>query len=200
MIWVEGHLVSPGAGGVYGERMVRGFRVWDPGRSKLAALYHLGKGPELEEVERVLYLGAANGTTVSHVADYTGVVYAVEHAPRPLQDLLVVAEQRKNIIPILADAGKPDLYLPIVERVDLIYQDVASPLQVEILIRNLLFLEPEGTLILMLKPRSIDVTRSPRDVAGEAHDHLEKGGVSIDNEVWLSPYYPDHLAFLCRIK
>lgn len=198
MIWVEGHLVSPGSGGVYGERMVRGFRVWDPRRSKLAALFHLGKGPDLEEADRVLYLGAANGTTVSHVADYSGVVYAVEHAPRPLQDLLVVAGQRKNIIPILADAGKPYLYLPMVELVDLIYQDVASPLQVEILIRNLLFLEPEGNLVLMLKPKSIDVTRSPCDVAGEAHDDLQEGGVYIDDEVWLTPYYPDHVAFLCR--
>jgi fibrillarin-like pre-rRNA processing protein len=200
MIWVEGHLVSRGAGGVYGERMVQGFRVWDPRRSKLAALYHLGNGPELKEVDRVLYLGAANGTTASHVADYAGVVYAVEHAPQPLQDLLVVAGQRKNIIPILADAGKPELYLPIVEPVDLIYQDIASPLQVEILIRNLLFLEPEGNIVLMLKPKSIDVTRLPRDVAGEAHDDLEDGGVHIDNEVWLPPYYPDHVAFLCRIS
>lgn len=198
MKWVEGHLVSTGPGGVYGERMLREFRVWDPRRSKFAALYHLGSGPELEEVDRVLYLGAANGTTVSHVADYTGVVYAVEHAPRPFQDLLVVAGQRNNIIPILADAGKPDRYRPIVEHVDLIYQDIASPLQVEILIRNLLFLEPEGNLVLMLKPRSIDVTRSPPDVAGEAHDNLLEGGVAITGEIWLSPYYPDHVAFLCR--
>jgi len=198
MIWVDGNLVSQGPGRVYGERIVRGFRVWDPRRSKLAALYHLGRGPDLEKVDRVLYLGAANGTTVSHVADYTEVVYAVEYAPRPMQDLLVVAEQRKNIIPILADAGKPELYLPMVEQVDLIYQDVASPLQVEILIKNMLFVEPKGNLVLMLKPKSIDVTRSPPDVAGEAHDNLQEGGVYIDDEVWLTPYYSDHIAFLCR--
>jgi fibrillarin-like pre-rRNA processing protein len=198
MIWIEGHLVSPGPGGVYGERMVQGLRAWDPNKSKLAALYHLGKGPELEQKDRVLYLGAANGTTVSHIADYTEVVYAVEHAPRPMQDLLVVAGQRKNIIPILADAGRPELYVPIVEKVDLIYQDVASPLQVEILVRNISFLEHDGNLVLMLKPKCIDVTRSPQDVAKEAWADLEEGGVSIQDRVWLSPNYPDHIAFFCR--
>jgi len=198
MIWIEGHLVSRGPGGVYGERMVQGLRVWDPKRSKLAALYHLGKGPELEQKDRVLYLGAANGTTVSHIADYTEVVYAVEHAPRPMQDLLVVAGQRKNIIPILADAGRPELYVPIVEMVDLIYQDVASPQQVDILIRNISFLEPDGNLVLILKPKSIDVTRSPQDVAQEALADLEEKGVLIQDQVWLLPNYPDHVVFLCK--
>jgi fibrillarin-like pre-rRNA processing protein len=198
MIWLDGHLVSPGPGGVYGEQMVQGLRVWDPKRSKLAALYHIGKGPELEQKDRVLYLGAANGTTVSHIADYTDVVYAVERAPRPMQDLLIVARQRKNIIPILADAGRPELYVPIVEMVDLLYQDVASPQQVDILIRNISFLEPDGNLVLMLKPKCIDVTRSPRDVAQEAWADLEEKGVLIQDQVWLLPNYPDHVAFLCK--
>lgn len=108
MIWIGDHLVSEGPGGVYGERTVQGYRLWSPKRSKLAALYHLGKGIDLENYHRVLYLGAANGTTVSHIADYVEVVYAVEPAPRPMQDLMVVARQRKNIIPIMADARKPE--------------------------------------------------------------------------------------------
>ena len=87
--------------------MLGGARVWDPFRSKLAALYYTGTGVELTPEMRVLYLGAANGTTVSHVADYTEVVYAVEFAPRPMQDLLEVARRRKNIVPIMADACPP---------------------------------------------------------------------------------------------
>ena len=62
---------------------------------------------------RVLYLGAANGTTVSHVADYVDVVYAVEFAPRPMQDLLEVCRRRRNIIPIMADAARPEQYAPL---------------------------------------------------------------------------------------
>src|SRR5512147_1156932 len=108
MIWTNGVLVSSGEGGVYGERMTGKYRVWNPYRSKLAALYYLGAGPELEESMRVLYLGAAHGTTVSHVADYVEVVYSVEFAPRPVQDLLEVAKRRDNIVPLMADASRPE--------------------------------------------------------------------------------------------
>ncbi len=198
MIWIEGCLVSHGPGGVYGERMLQGFRVWDPARSKLAALYHLGMELDLEPDHRVLYLGAANGTTVSHVADYTEIVYAVEVAPRPMQDLLVVASSRRNVIPILADAGRPGIYRPVVEEVDLIYQDVASPRQVAILIENLCFLKEGGIAILILKPRSIDVTRDPEDLFGEAERDIGQGGLRILHRIPLSSYYPDHCAFLCR--
>ena len=47
MIRLGNMLVSPGEGGVYGERTLDGYRVWDPYRSKLAALYTLGGGVEL---------------------------------------------------------------------------------------------------------------------------------------------------------
>src|SRR5512137_1373699 len=112
MIWIDGVLVSRGEGGVYGERMLGTARVWDPYRSKLAALYYKGGGSEIPGDRRVLFLGAAHGTTVSHVADYAEVVYAVEVAPRPVQDLLQVARRRRNIVPIMADAAQPESYAP----------------------------------------------------------------------------------------
>ena len=107
MIEINGTLVSPGKGGVYGEKMINGYRIWDPYRSKLSALWYLDKSTDIASDEVVLYLGAANGTTVSHVADYAESVYAVEFAPRPMQDLLEVAKRRKNIISIFADATRP---------------------------------------------------------------------------------------------
>ena len=198
MIWIGDQLVSPGPGGVYGERMIQGYRLWNPARSKLAALYHLGEGVELTAHDRVLYLGAANGTTVSHVADYVEVVYAVEPAPLPMQDLIVVARQRKNIIPLMGDARRPEQYLPLVEEVDIIYQDVARPDQVEILMENSLFLRDDGLMIFMIKPRSIDVTRSPHDVAEGAQARLSGGGIRVEACIWLPPWYPDHAALICR--
>ncbi|KAI9623269.1 hypothetical protein H4Q26_014768 [Puccinia striiformis f. sp. tritici PST-130] len=54
------------------------YRVWNPFRSKLAA-----------GILGVLYLGAASGTSVSHVADVvgpTGTVYAVEFSHRSGRD------------------------------------------------------------------------------------------------------------------
>lgn len=53
---------------------------------------------------KVLYLGAASGTTVSHVSDIvgpTGVVYAVEFSHRPGRDLINMAKLRTNVIPIV---------------------------------------------------------------------------------------------------
>ena len=197
MIWVDGVLVSKGAGGVYGERILQGCRVWDPYRSKLAAMYYLGTGPELEPDQVVLYLGAANGTTVSHVADYTAAVYAVEYAPRPMQDLLEVARRRKNIVPIMADATRPMEYSPLMECVDLVYQDVAQPDQVSIALKNCIFLKPGEKLVLMLKTRSIDVSRSPLVVLAEAKEGLLAGGLQVEETIWLTPYHQDHAALIC---
>lgn len=197
MIWVGDVLVSRGEGGVYNERMLNGFRVWDPFRSKLAALYYAGNGVELTQEMRVLYLGAANGTTVSHVADYVESVYAVEFAPRPMQDLLEVARRRKNIVPIMADASRPEQYAAIVEPVDLLYQDVAQPDQAAILTRNCAFLRPGGHAVLMLKTRSVDIRKSPEEVFRDTIGELARAGLGVLESSWLSPYHKDHAAIIC---
>jgi fibrillarin-like pre-rRNA processing protein len=197
MIWVDGVLVSRGQGGVYGERMLGDTRVWDPYRSKLSALYHLGNGIGLGPDMRVLYLGAAHGTTVSHIADYVEVVYAVEFAPRPMQDLLEVAQRRGNVVPIMADAAQPEQYAPLLEPVELVYQDVAQPDQVTIALRNCLFLKKGGAFILMLKTRSVDVRREPDLVFRETLSQLGSGGLAVSESMWLTPYHHDHAAIVC---
>ncbi len=60
-----------------GEKVKTEYRVWNPFRSKLAA----GILGGLDEIfiapgAKVLYLGAASGTSVSHVADVVGPVGA----------------------------------------------------------------------------------------------------------------------------
>src|SRR5437660_11407087 len=81
---------------VYGEEIVKvgdeEYRVWDPFRSKLAAaiLKGLGKIPFAKKL-KVLYLGTASGTTVSHVRDIVcpqGKVFCVEFAQRSFRDLV----------------------------------------------------------------------------------------------------------------
>ena len=197
MIWIDDVLVSRGEGGVYNERILGGARVWDPRRSKMSALYHVGTGVELKSGMRVLYLGAANGTTVSHVADYVDVVYAVEFAPRPMLDLIEVARRRKNIIPIMADAARPEQYVPLVESVDLLYQDVAQPEQASIALRNCSFLKKEGSLVLMLKTRSVDVRKDPVEVFQDTLEVLISAGLLVQECVWLTPYHNDHAAIIC---
>jgi len=198
MIWVEGVLVSEGEGGVYGERTIGGQRVWNPYRSKLAAYYYRGGDIDIEDSMRVLYLGAANGTTVSHVADYAETIYAVENAYAPMRDLLVVAARRENIIPLFADATKPHEYAPLVETVQLLVQDVAHPDQAGIAILNSLFLETGGAAVLAIKTRSIDVSRSPREVVDDFCSTLEGSPLAVKDVIWLEPYHRDHAILVCR--
>ncbi|PSS04383.1 Mediator of RNA polymerase II transcription subunit 36b like [Actinidia chinensis var. chinensis] len=110
------------------------YRVWNPFRSKLAAAI-LGGVDDVWIVPgaRVLYLGAASGTTVSHVSDIVGpngVVYAVEFSHRSGRDLVNMAKKRTNVIPIIEDARHPAKYRMLVGMVDVIFSDVAQPDQV----------------------------------------------------------------------
>ena len=80
--------------------------------------------------KKLLYLGAASGTTVSHCSDIVGpqgIVYGVEFSPRCGRDLLSVAQRRRNIVPIIEDARKPLKYRMICGMVDVIFSDVAQP-------------------------------------------------------------------------
>jgi fibrillarin-like pre-rRNA processing protein len=188
---------------VYGERLIteegREFRAWNPRRSKLSAL--LLKGfPQypLRETSRVLYLGAATGTTVSHVSDIVtrGVVYCVEISSKAFQKLLAIAEQRGNLVPILADARKPEAYRGLVGQVDVLYQDVAQRDQSQIFLNNSPLLMPGGIGILMLKSRSVDVTASPERVFREEVRTLRSQGLKVISVVRLDPYQADHAAFI----
>ncbi|CAL5407849.1 unnamed protein product [Camellia sinensis] len=110
------------------------YRVWNPFRSKLAAAILGGvDNIWIKPGARVLYLGAASGTTVSHVSDIVGpngVVYAVEFSHRSGRDLVNMAKKRTNVIPIIEDARHPAKYRMLVGMVDVIFSDVAQPDQI----------------------------------------------------------------------
>jgi fibrillarin-like pre-rRNA processing protein len=155
---------------VYGERLVSvrsgWWRRWDPYRSKLSAALVRGfQGPLPQLGERWLYLGAATGTTASHVADLVGpegAVYAVEMSLRPFARLLRLAERYPNLFPILGDARRPDDYAGWVPPVDGVYSDVAQPDQVGIARGNAeLFLRDGKALLLVLKLSSLGRGRPP---------------------------------------
>ena len=97
----------------------------------------------------------------------------------------------------MADATHPEQYAPIVEVVDLIYQDVAQPDQAGIALRNCVFLKQGGSLILMLKTRSVDVRKEPGEVFDSTIAALVAGGLTIKESVWLSQYHQDHAAIVC---
>lgn len=183
---------------VYGERLVswegNEYREWSVTRSKLAAfLRNGGTRFPFGEDSRVLYLGAASGTTASHVADVArrGTVFCVEFSPRSFRDLVEVCETRPNMVPLLADATRPSEYAFAVDRVTVVYQDVAQKGQGLILARNMReFSAPAG--MLAVKSRSEDVTRHPREVYEMVRRQLRDEGLKVVESVPLDPMEKDH--------
>ncbi len=170
-------------------------RTWDPTRSKPAAAIQKGLHHfPLKEGMKVLYLGIASGTTSSHFSDIVGeegLIYGIEIADRVLREILTVAKKRKNIVPILADGRMPKKYSWI-EKVDLVYADIAIKDQSKVLIRNSeMFLKPDGFAMIAIKSRSIDVTKKPGEVYKEQRKKLGKY-FHVTDFVTLHPYEKDH--------
>jgi fibrillarin-like pre-rRNA processing protein len=182
---------------VYGEPTDGDWRAWNPSRSKLGAMLERGLATGLSGGETVLYLGAAAGTTVSHVADFAGPTYAVEFAARPMRDLLDAAESRPNLFPLLKDARKPDSYTHVVEPVDVVVQDVATRGQARVALENRRFLGDDGRLLAAIKARSEDVTRDPESVFEDALATLRESYEILETER-LDPLHDDHLAVIAR--
>jgi len=187
---------------VYGEELVdiRGvqYRAWDPYRSKLAAAVLLGaKGLGIDTSTKVLYLGAASGTTASHLSDIVvdGIVHCIEFSERSFRDLVRVCESRKNMIPHLADANAPDGYAHVIEGVELVYQDIAQRNQVDIFVRNMAAFDA-GHGVLMLKSRSMDVSRAPKEIFSEVRKALASRSFKVKDMVPLEKYSKDHACFV----
>lgn len=184
---------------VYGEKLInedKEYRLWNPYRSKLAAALLNGlEGFNIEDNSKILYLGASTGTTVSHISDIVknGKIYAVEFSPTSIRKLTKLANKRDNILPLLNNALKPKEYLNLVEKVDLVYCDVAQPKQTDLFIDNMnLFLKDEGYGLITIKARSIDVVQKPKKIFKEEASKLKRNGFRILEKVKLEPYEKDH--------
>lgn len=187
---------------VYGEEVrTEGgveYRRWDPWRSKLAAyLLQPGARFDLRGVQRLLYLGAAHGTTVSHVADLLpeASIFAVEKSPIPFPSLLALARERENLLPLLADAQLPERYQADIGSVDFLYQDVAQRDQARIFAENAAaLLAPQGRGLLLLKIRSVTQRGPPGPIVREAERELRRAGLVLDGSKELAPYSREHVA------
>ncbi|XP_007520936.2 rRNA/tRNA 2'-O-methyltransferase fibrillarin-like protein 1 [Erinaceus europaeus] len=190
---------------VYGERRVSvgeggaqlEYRTWNPFRSKLAAAILGGVGHiHIKPRARVLYLGAASGTTVSHVSDIVGpdgLVYAVEFSHRAGRDLVNVAEKRTNIIPLLEDARHPLRYRMLVGMVDVIFADVAQPDQSRIVALNAhTFLRNGGHFLISIKANCVDSTAPAEAVFASEVRKLQQENLKPQEQLTLEPYERDH--------
>src|SRR6266568_4667957 len=178
---------------VYGEDTARiadrEYRVWDPYRSKLAAavLKGLSEIP-ITRGNSVLYLGAASGTTASHLSDIVGEkgrVYCVEFAQRSFRDLVNNASKnRRNMTPIFADARFPQRYRSIVQGVDTVYADIDQ------------YLSESGDFLFAVKARSIDVSKEPSSIFRRERTLLEEKGYMVKEMIRLDPFEKDHCMIL----
>jgi fibrillarin-like pre-rRNA processing protein len=194
---------------VYGEKLIKigedEFRLWSPRRSKLSAAIKRGlREMPIQPGSKVLYLGAASGTTVSHCSDIVGpkgVIYAVEFSQRTVRDLVQLAAVRPNIIPILDDARHPTRYAPLVSgSIEVVYQDVAQPNQASILYENLKTFCSFGAWgMLAIKARSIDSTSSLEEVYSREIAELDNKGLEIVENINLEPLEKDHRFVVCRV-
>jgi len=190
---------------VYGEKRISveegeqkiEYRVWNPFRSKLCAAVVAG----VEDIHvcpgaKVLYLGAASGTTVSHCSDVVGpegLVYAVEFSARPARDLINCAKKRTNIIPIKEDARHPLKYRMLVGMVDVIFADVAQPDQARIVGHNAeYFLKNGGHFVISIKANCIDSTQAAEAVFASEINKLKEMDFKPREYVTLEPYERDH--------
>jgi len=190
---------------VYGEKRISTedgeikveYRAWNPFRSKLAAAIVGGvENIWMKPGSKVLYLGAASGTTVSHVSDLVGpdgLVYAVEFSHRSGRDLINVAKKRPNIIPIIEDARHPHKYRMLIGMVDTIFADVAQPDQARIVAINAhYFLKNQGHVVISIKANCIDSTAEAEAVFAGEVSKLKGEKIKPLEQLTLEPYERDH--------
>ncbi|RDI78817.1 hypothetical protein Vi05172_g11235 [Venturia inaequalis] len=196
-IVVQNAMAPPAANGDVAPPTSVEYRVWNPFRSKIAA----GIIGGMENIymfpgAKVLYLGAASGTSVSHVADLVGkegTVYAVEFSHRSGRDLVNMATHRTNVIPIVEDARHPMKYRMLVSMVDCIFADVAQPDQARIVGLNAhQFLKVGGGVVVSIKANCIDSTAAPEVVFAREVEKLRSERIKPKEQLTLEPFERDH--------
>jgi len=150
-----------------------GWTAWNPYHSKLSA-YILAKGKHwpFKKKSIVLYLGAAEGNTISYLSNLCsdGRIIGVDISPTSMAELILLAEEKTNVIPFLGDAHFPKQYHPHVNSPDIIYQDIAQGDQLDIFIRNYEYFKPKCGF-LMLKSRSIK--GKDKEIINQYKENLE---------------------------
>jgi len=193
---------------VYNEKLIQHkgseYRIWNPFRSKLAAaIMNDLKNFPFNQKSDVLYLGVSTGTTISHISDIVnqgGTIFGIEHSSRVARDFLDrVASHRKNIVPIIQDARRPEEFFSVYKKVDIVYVDIAQPDQTNIAIENCrLYLKSGGYLFLVIKTRSIDVVKDPKMVIKDEIKKLETL-FEIKQTIDLHPYDKDHAMVIATL-
>ncbi len=171
-------------------------RLWEPNRSKVcAALKKKINCFPIKKDSVVLYLGCAEGYTVSYLSDVitNGLIIGVDVSGHSMQRFYLQAKERNNIVPLLEDASKPDNYKHLIDfKVDVIIQDVSQKRQIEILKKNAdLFLKDNGYVMLSLKTTAIS-QKNTNEIINDQLLEFKKYFKIIDS-VKLDPFEKKHI-------
>lgn len=190
----------------FDERILRNkgeeYREFDPTRSKLAAAILKGTtNAGIRKNDVVLYLGVSHGYTASFVSDMIGpegLLLGIDPAPRVIRDLVFLAKERQNMVPLLADANHPEEYVGRVCLADIVYQDIAQKNQAEIFLKNCkIFLKPGGYGLLAVKARSINIKQDAKQIFNDVRKAVEKELTVIDFRI-LDPFEKDHCMIIVK--
>ncbi|NMA44520.1 MAG: fibrillarin-like rRNA/tRNA 2'-O-methyltransferase [Candidatus Diapherotrites archaeon] len=193
---------------VYGEKIINKnneeYREWNPYRSKYCAGIKNGlKKNIFFEGCTALYLGSAEGTTVSHISDIVeknGAIFCVDLSEIAMHKLTKLAEERENIYPILSDAQRIENYKEFLEeKVDALFQDISQRNQAEIFCKNAAFLKKGSYGCLSLKTKSISQSKTKQDILIEEKKILEKEFM-IEQILSIEPYEKEHYLILVKKK
>ena len=193
---------------VYGEKLIIEnkieYREWNPFRSKYCAALQKGLKTNIFKKDlTILYLGSAEGTTVSHVSDIVGnngIIFCVDLSNIAMQKLNNLAEKRENIFPILSDANQIQNYSEIIEKesIDVLFQDISQRNQVEIFLKNSVFLKKNCFGALSLKTKSISQDNAKKTLEIEKNKLEQK--FDIKQIISLEPFEKEHYLILVRKK
>jgi len=192
---------------VYGERIITEgkdeWREWNPFRSKLAAALCSGlRDFPIHEGSVVLYLGSAEGTSISHVSDVIGnrgIVVGVDISPKAMATFSKLVESRENIIPLLADANQPSTLRNELGdfSCDVLVQDVSQRNQADIFVKNLNEFGKKGAHgLLVVKARSVDSSKAPEQVL-KSELSLVKKHLRVLQVLDLNKFESDHFMLHC---
>ncbi|XP_048598089.1 rRNA 2'-O-methyltransferase fibrillarin 1-like [Brassica napus] len=146
------------------------YRVWDPFRSDLAAAVVGGADNIwIKPGAKVLYLGAASGTIVSH----EGCVYAIEISEKSGRELVNMAKTRPNVIPVIEDARNPAKY---------------KMLAMILALNASFFLKTRGHFSLIINADIHHLTMQPEEVYSNERKKLLEDELRPSEQVTLEPY------------
>jgi len=177
------------------------YRDWNPYRSKIGSTLICGiRKFGIAPGASVLYLGAASGTTVSHVSDIVGPngrVYAVEFSHRVGRELVNLAKSRPNIVPIIEDARHPQKYRMLVPMVDYMFADVAQPDQARIFVLNAeFFLKNNGGYMLCIKASCVDSKLDPQKIYEQQKQEIVDAGFACEEVSEIEEYHRGHACII----